>query len=206
MEFTTKQLVVGVLVLVVVCAGVGVLGGLAAARGRGPQIVEKTTHHETETRLQTIQQTVDMAVLQKLVQEQFAKLQKNIKVDQTVERRPDGSEVTHTVTTDNSTSESGSKTTSDTSTTTKTDTKTTLLDKKLTVDEKVATAIAVRQAWAVGAFATYQPLFSPPGFNLLPEQRVTVGLTLDHRLFGPVWGGGIVTSSLALGLHLQVVW
>jgi hypothetical protein len=206
MEFTTKQLAVGVLALVVFCAGAGALGGMLGSRHAGVQIVEKTTHHETETRLQTIEQKVDMTVLQKLVQEQFAKLQKNIRVETTTEKRPDGSEVTHTVATDNSTAESGSKSTTDTSTKLATDTKTKLLDEKLVVDEKVVTAIATRQSWAAGVFATYQPLFAPPGFNLLPEQRLTVGITADYRLFGPFWGGGILTSTLAVGLHLQAVW
>ncbi len=198
------------IVLVLTLVLVAVASFLAGRGTKGVQIVERVTHHETETRLQTINtvQKVDLAELTKLVQEQFAKLQKNVKVDQTTERRPDGTEVTHTVTTDNSTSESGSKTSSeaDRRSTSTTDTKSTLLDQKLTVDEKSKSVESAQASWDVGVLATYQPFFAPPGFNLLPEQRLTLGLDVSHRLFGPVWVGGVLTTTAALGLHLHLLW
>lgn len=183
--------------------------GVGTGRLLGPaKVVERTTHHETETKLATtvINQKVDVAELNKLIAEQFAKLQKNIKIDQTTERRPDGTEVTHTVTTDNSTSESGSKVSSETDrrSTSTTDTKSTLLDSKLTVDDRFKSVESARPSWDVGAFATYQPFFAAPGFNLLPEKRLTIGATVSHRLGGPVWVGGILTSTAAAGIDLHL--
>jgi hypothetical protein len=187
-----------------------ILAALGVGRFGGPRVIERTTHHETETKLQTINtvQKVDVSELLKLVQESFAKLQKNIKVDTTTVRQADGTVTTHTVATDNSTAESGSKSTTDASRTTTATTATTntLLDKKLTVDEKFKGPASSGPSWTVGAFATYQPFFSPPGFNLIPNQRLTVGAIVSHRLFGPVWGGGVLTSQAALGLELHWGW
>lgn len=191
---------------------------IAAAWGVGrfsqPRIIERDTHHETETRLQDIKQSIDImalrAMIQDVVSSTFRDTKRNVATDVTV-KKPDGT-VIERKTTDTTQESSGSQTAAHTETseavkaTGTAEAKTS--DVKDVKDEhfKLTEPMTAKARWSVGAFATYQPFFSPPGFNLLPQQRLTVGITVDHRIIGPLWLGGILTSTAAVGVDAKWVW
>lgn len=196
---------------IIALAGVLVLGFLGGWLGRGatPGTV---TEHTVETRLQTqvVNNTykVDVAELNRLIADQFAKLQKNVKVDTTTTKLPDGTEVTHTVSSDTSTSESGSHTDSSASRTASSSGSSSSATTDLKVDDrfKQVTGSGVGPRWGLGVLAVYQPIGAAPTYSLLPNERLMVAVTLEHRLIGPLWVGGAVTSTLAVGGSLKLVW
>lgn len=198
-------------ILAAVLGGLVLLaGGVAIGRYTTPtKIVEAKSHSETTIRLQNIEQKVDLTELAKLVQDIIAKQQKDVHVKKTVQTNADGSSLTTEETIDKSTSETSSHTASETSKVDRSTTSTTLLDEKLTLDQSfksAQTAGVGRDNWLLGVTATYQPFSSPPGFNLVPNDRLQVSAEIAYRLFGPFWVGAVLTSNLSFGATVKTTW
>lgn len=193
---------------IIAMIGILALGFVSGWFGRGAT-PSQVTEHTIETRLQTqvVNNTykVDTAELQKLIADQFARLQKNVKVESTIVKRKDGTTTTHIVSTDNSTETSSSHVASSIDSHTSASGTGSTSSSQLQVTDTFKSVVTGKApAWAFGIQATYQPFYSA-GFNLVPNNRLVAGVTIEHRLFGPVWVGIVANSTLAGGLELKLV-
>ncbi len=180
----------------------------AAGRYTAPtKLVESKTHTETVIKLQTIEQKVDTAELLKLVRDEMAKIAKDVQKTTTKVTKPDGTIEETTVETDKSKIETGTKTTVDSSKTDKSDVHTHLLDEHLKLDQQFKSTETSSAKWSVGVLAGWQTLGAAPSFNLVPTyDRLVVGVSVDHKLLGPLWVGGFGMSTGLLGIDGRLVW
>lgn len=132
----------------------------------------------------------------------------NIRRDVTVEKKPDGTVITHTVVTDQSTSGTESDTkVSDSkklnidSTTSKETTKTEEHTKLVEHDLKLDWALSARAGYYLPGLRGHNP-----DFNLVPYKGIILEVSLERRIVGPFWAGPWVSSMGAAGLGASVVW
>lgn len=180
-------------------------------RQSGPtKIVEIEKKVEVIKEAQIIQQKIDIQELIKQVQDIVQKQAKNVRREVTVTKAPDGSETKHVVETDQSTSESSAHTenSKNTNTTTTTDTK--IWKETIRIEEKLK--IVERPMvfkWMIGLDIGYHipSLWGDQlNFNLIPVRGLVGGVSVQRKLFGPVWGGPWINSAGMAGVNIKLVW
>lgn len=134
---------------------------------------------------------------------------KNVQVDRHIEKKPDG-----TVTIDEHTKDQSQEKTGTNINATQDANKATTIDKKETVEQSKVTTTDARPNWSLslqpgvdiaGLLGKSDPYSIFPGaINGLSLKHIVLGVSVDHRLIGPLHTGVWVNSAGAAGLILRL--
>lgn len=189
---------------IVVLAGVFALGVYSAPT----KTIEKVKVVEVQKETTVVQQKVDLEELKRVV----ADLQRrnNVVRERTVVVQPDGTRTETEKEVDKTETSSRTETTTNTSASSSTETK--VWKETVRVEEKVKLVerLAAPDTWALGVQAGISlPALvgsDVPGFVPGLPDAVVVGVSVDRRVVGPVWGGAWANSQAAAGVQLRLVW
>ncbi len=189
---------------------VGVASGFAGGwflHHPATRVVESVKTVETRHEVKSVQQTIDLDELRKIVAE--AAVKKNVVTTREVIYLPDGTKTEKTRTEDKS--ETSTKRVSETatdkksSTTSKSDVASTKFEERIKLVETLR-----RPNWLVTASAGVgiPTLWGAEAPSLVPglPRQVYVGASVSRRLIGPVYAGIEATTRGDLGLRLGLVF
>lgn len=203
MLFNLKHVSILVLVGAVLASG-----GFVAGRYLTPAKVVVTE----KTVVQVVEKQVIVEQVKTVVQiVRVTDTIKNIATDTHFEKKPDGTVTIDTHTKDQSQEKTGTSTNASQDAN-----KATTTEKKETVEQSKTTTTTVQPQWSLslqpgfdiaGALGHGDPYSIFPGaVNGLSLKHVVLGLSIDHRLIGPLHTGVWVNSAGAGGLLLRLEW
>lgn len=198
-----KGIIAGGVALLLMLALVG--GGYVAGRHFTPPNVvvqEKVRVQEVEKQVVVTRTVTDTKVQVVKVKERDNDIHRTVDV----EKRPDGTVVTHVVEDDKSKTRTDTDVKKDQVTTT--DTKKETVREVVRVEERTVTQSTPRKNWNAGALVGYHlpGLMGSHVPNLIPGQDIVVGASLQRHLAGPFSIGAWGTSTKEIGLGLHFEW
>lgn len=188
-------------VIIILALVILLIGYVTGRHMTPPRVITQDKVQVVEKQTTVIEQKIDTTALLKAIQD----ISKTTNVIRSVvtEKKPDGTVVTHDTIEDHSTTVSHSDET--TTTGKQTITNATGEKGKTTVEEHLKIIEKPLRAWLLGIDVGYHlPSLWGQDIrpNLSPVTGMVFGLHAGHRLFGPIWAGLWVQSTLNTGLSL----
>jgi hypothetical protein len=203
-EVTKKKgIIAGGAILLLMLALVG--GGYLAGRHFTPPNVVV----QEKVRVQEVEKQVVVTKTETKTQVQVIRVhEKDNDIHRTVdiEKKPDGTTVTHVVVDDKSKTRTDTDVKKDQVATT--DSKSETVREVVRVEEKTVTQYTPRLKWNAGVLVGYHL----PGLagdhvpNLIPGQDLVVGAVVQRHLAGPFSVGAWGTSTKDMGMSLHIEW
>lgn len=207
-NFTKKHLAVAVGVVLAVVVAAFLLGRRTAP----VQTKEVTKTVEVQKQTTLVQQKVDIDELKQLLTQYAQNVQKNVDVKRVIVYQKDGTKTITEETVDKSKSDTEKSTVAtDDAKTEKTTAATQTTETTKTVVQTVEKLTLQRPNWILGlqGGVSVPGLFGgDSGHNYLPyiPQQTSLGLTIDRRLLGGVYGGAWLNTRGEAGLGLRLVF
>jgi hypothetical protein len=198
----TTHLVVAAIIL----SGGGFAGGRFTAKPV-TKTVEVEKRVEVIKEVSTVVQKVDIDEIKKIVAEMSKKT--NIIRERTVVVAPDGTKTETEKEIDKTETNTKTETASDTKTKTETESK--IWKETVRVEEKERVVEAKTQNnWALGLYGgvNIPALGGKDITQIVPgvPSALTLGVEVEKRILGPIWGGAYFNNRLDTGLKIGVKW